>query len=119
MPTAGPPEYFITVPATLSWVLLAEYDNRTNDGKITEKVQWKLEESVQRSEFEKTFNSTTRRQLQDQSITTDVGASWEGISANIKGNIQVSDEVTEVIERTTEVTVKTDWHKEQSYEREC
>lgn len=98
-------------------MLISEYDNRTNDGKITDEVLYKLEETVTRTEFEKQFNKTTRDQLQAQKVSSEVGASYEGISATIKGEASYSEEINDVVERTTEVTVKTDYHKEQSYNR--
>ena len=115
--TAGPTEYNITVPATLSWVMLVEYDNRTNDGSITETLSYQIEETISRTEFEKDFNSTARTQLKDQKVSTEVGATYEGINATIKGELTVSDEIKDVVEHTTETTVKTDYHKEQKYER--
>lgn len=105
----APPLYDITVDASLVWVPLAEYDNRTNAGSITELTKFKVEESIERTEFDKEFSETSRKQLKESGTKTELGASYEGVSAKIEGNLKVSDEVSQTVQHTCETTVKTDY----------
>lgn len=112
------PQHQVDIDAELSWVLLFNYDNSDNTGTIREKVTVQTTETIDYSTYEKEFNSNVRTELQKEHVGSEVGASYEGISAKVEASIDVSTEVTDTLEQTTESTFKSSYSKTTSYERD-
>lgn len=111
-------EYEITIPAQVQWDLLANWDNSENTGTITEKYGVEVTESLSYTQFDKDFNESTRKQLNDKKANTEAGASYEGVDVKVSGSIELSSEATDVIQHTTEITYNKEYLKKTSYERE-
>ena len=94
-------EYTIELDATISWDLLFNYDNSDNTGEIHEKVTVNTTETIDYTSYEKDFNSSVRQQVEKGHTGAETGVTYEGITAKVEASIDVSNEVTDTLERTT------------------
>lgn len=97
-----PPEYTVEVQGKITWDLVWNYDNSDNDGSIVETREYKTEQRVTYSVFNREFSENTRKDLNAANVGAELGASYAGISAKLTSSVESSSEITEALQRTTE-----------------
>lgn len=112
------PEYEVNIQGRLSWELVFDYDNTTNNATIKEKIVVHTVESINYTSYLKNFNALTRRNLAETNhASAEIGGSFKAFTASVDWD-DTSSEVTDTVEKTTEVSFRGDYRKETTYERE-
>ncbi|EAU83104.1 hypothetical protein E4U22_004464 [Claviceps purpurea] len=96
----------IKLKAVVYWELVFDYDNSSNTGEITQSYTVKISQTSTRSTFASEVSTTTIDTLTKNNQEVDVGASYGAISANVSASWEHSEEVNNMLEKTTQTSTE-------------